>query len=310
MRMSITFNTTTPEFLNPTYPSITPRRIVIVGAGVVGTATGNAMLGLGHEVHFVDTNPATVCRLLNEGKQASVKMLPPEGDSIVLVCVPTPSNGTGFDLTLLTAAVSSIGHSIARGSGSHIVAIRSTVSPGTTDRLVAGLLRSELDRSTAQVVVASTPEFLREASAALDAVCPTVTVIGSRSAYAREELQALFLPLGGDVRIFDTTTASELVKIVHNCFNATKISFFNEVHKIADLFGIDGDTIGEVVVRSAEASTNPDYGIRGGFAFGGHCLPKDLDGMIGFATAAGLATPLLEAVRTVNQSFTTVEVHA
>jgi len=310
MRMSITFNTTTPDFLNPSTPSITPRRVVIVGAGVVGIATGHALLGLGHDVHFVDVNPATVCRLLNEGKQASVKMLPPEGGSIVFICVPTPSNGTGFDLTMLTDAVSSVGHSIARGAGTHVVAIRSTVSPGTTDRLVAGLLRSELDQSSAQVVVANAPEFLREASAARDAVCPTITVIGSRSAYAREELRELFAPLGGDMRIFTDTTSSELVKIVHNCFNATKISFFNEMYKIADLFGIDGDAISEVVVRSAEASTNPDYGTRGGYPFSGHCLPKDLDGLIGFATNAGVSTPLLEAVRTVNESFTTVEVHA
>ena len=310
MRMSITFNTTTPDFLNPTTLSITPRRVVIVGAGVVGVATGHALLGLGHDVRFVDVNPSTICRLLNEGKAASVKMPSPDGDSIIFICVPTPSDETGFDLTMLTTAVSSVGHSIARGAGSHIVAIRSTVAPGTTDRLVAGLLRSELDQSTAQVVVASTPEFLREASAAHDAVCPTITVIGSRSAYAREELRELFAPLGGEMRIFPDTTSSELVKIVHNCFNATKISFFNEMYKIAEVFGISGDAIGEVVVRSAEASTNPDYGTRGGYPFGGHCLPKDLDGLIGFAASAGVATPLLEAVRTVNESFTTVEAHA
>jgi len=310
MRMSITFNTTTPDFLNPTSPSISPRRIVVVGAGVVGSATGHALLSLGHDVHFVDANEATVCRLLNEGKQASVKMAPPAGDTIVVICVPTPSTTSGFDLTMLTQAVSAAGHAIARGTGTHIVAIRSTVAPGTTDRHVAGLLRSELDRSSAQVVVASTPEFLREASAALDAVCPTITVIGSRSAYARQELRDLFSPLGGDMRVFDNTNAAELVKIVHNCFNATKISFFNEMHRIAELFGIDGDTIGEVVVRSAEASTNPDYGTRGGYPFGGHCLPKDLDGFIGFAASAGVAMPLLEAVRAVNESFFPAEVFA
>lgn len=310
MRMSITFNTTTPDFLAPSTPSITPRNVIIVGAGVVGIATGHALLGLGHEVRFVDVNPSTVCRLLNEGKQASSKLPPPYGDSIIFICVPTPSTEAGFDLTMLAHAVSSVGHSIARGTGSHIVAIRSTVAPGTTERLVSGLLRSELDQSTAQVVVASTPEFLREASAALDAVCPTITVIGSRSVYAREELRQLLSPLGGEMRIFTDTTSSELVKIVHNCFNATKISFFNEMHQLADVFGINGDAISEVVVRSAEASTNPDYGTRGGYPFGGHCLPKDLDGLIGFAASAGVSTPLLEAVRTVNESFTTVGAHA
>ncbi len=90
---------------------------------------------------------------------------------------------------------------------------------------------------------------------------------------------------------------------MHNCYNAAKISFFNEIHGIAAAIGVDGDEIARVVVESAEAQYNPSYGTRGGYAFGGACLPKDLDGLIGFSTSNAIDVPLLEAVRQVNRTL-------
>jgi UDPglucose 6-dehydrogenase len=93
------------------------------------------------------------------------------------------------------------------------------------------------------------------------------------------------------------------VKCAHNIFNATKISFWNEMWMVADRLGFSSDEIASVVAKSSEGSINPNYGIRGGMPFGGACLPKDTYGFIGFATELGVDVPLLKSVALVNEKM-------
>jgi UDPglucose 6-dehydrogenase len=132
-----------------------------------------------------------------------------------------------------------------------------------------------------------------------------MTVLGCVDGESLNRLAALFKPLGGQMRLFDDPASAEAVKIIHNCFNATKISFFNEVSAICEAIGLDVQAVAEVVVRSAEAQRNPDYGTVGGRPFGGACLPKDLNGLIEFAQRVDVQPTLLGAVRSVNLSFST-----
>jgi UDPglucose 6-dehydrogenase len=94
-----------------------------------------------------------------------------------------------------------------------------------------------------------------------------------------------------------------MVKCCHNIFNATKISFWNEMWLVCQRLGLTADDIATTVSRSAEASTNPDYGIRGGAPYGGACLPKDTKGFIGFARELGVEMPLMRAVDEVNEQM-------
>ena len=127
-----------------------------------------------------------------------------------------------------------------------------------------------------------------------------MTVIGSSSKRVQERLRDLLAPFGGEMRLFDNTDTAETVKIVHNVFNAAKISFWNEIWSVCQALGIDHDAVATTVAKSAEASWNPLYGIRGGAPYGGVCLPKDTNGMLGFARELGVDMPLLRSVIEVN----------
>jgi UDPglucose 6-dehydrogenase len=154
--------------------------------------------------------------------------------------------------------------------------------------------------------LASNPEFLRAACAAEDFRHPWMTVIASRSARTVERLAGLLRPFGGELRTFADPAAAELLKCAHNIFNATKISFWNEMWLVARRLGLDLDGIASVVARSAEGSFNPEYGIRGGAPFGGVCLPKDTRGFLGFAEAIGVEMPLLRATVKVNDRLAAI----
>ncbi len=278
-------------------------RFFIVGAGVVGFASGQALLHLGHRVTFVDTRDERCAELRAAGFDSSTSIALDDDRCIIALSVPTPSVDAAYDLSHLRSAVRAAAEAIRARGGDHIVVVRSTVAPQTCDDFVLPMLRAQLEGSTATAHVASVPEFLRQATALDDALHPTMTVIGAHEADVRSRLKAVFGALGGAVCIFENTASAELVKIAHNCFNAAKISFFNELYVVAAGLGLDGDDVANVIVRSAEASTNIYYGTKGGYPFGGACLPKDLDGLIDFAENRGLATPLLRAVREVNDSL-------
>lgn len=279
----------------------TAEQVTVVGAGVVGFATGRVLIDLGHDVTFVDTCPDRRAQLNEQGYRCDAEIGLGEQSTIVFLSVPTPSDGKGHNLSAVIAASEAVGEAIRSSPGHHLVVTRSTVPPHTTEQIVApaiernsGLLAGE------GFDVGSAPEFLRQVSAHDDARNPRVTVTAARTPAARKRLAALFAPLGGDQRSFADPALAEMIKIVHNCYNAQKISFFNEIHGIATSIGLDSSEVAHVVVRSAEAQYNPDYGTKGGFAFGGACLPKDLDGLIGFARSIKLDVPLLEATRVVN----------
>jgi len=278
-------------------------RIVVVGSGVVGAATGHSFVQRGHDVRFVDIDPERVSSLRAQGFVATRELVLSSEETIVLVALPTPAAGReGYDLSALVEGLEAVGAALGASAGRHVVVVRSTVPPFTTDRTVAPTLgRTSGKQPGVDFGVAYAPEFLREATASEDARTPWMTVIASRDASVRATLGGLFAPLGGELRSFDDPVVAEVIKITHNAFNAAKISFWNEMWRLCQALDIDADAVADVVSRSAEASTNPDYGIRGGFSFGGSCLPKDLEGLLGFARSLGIDLPLVAAIQTENQ---------
>jgi UDPglucose 6-dehydrogenase len=278
-------------------------RIVVLGAGVVGLATGQGMASKGHAVTLVDSDPERVTMLREIGMDA-VSTIDLRGPSaIIFITLPTPATSpSGYDLSILTEGVTSIGVALREATARHTVVVRSTVPPLTTDQLVVPLLVEQSKRSIGEhFAVAVAPEFLRAASALQDALSPWMTVVASRDERALTELVGLFRPFGGELRAFHEPATAELVKITHNAFNAAKISFWNEMWLLANQLGVDGDDVSTTVAHSAEGSINPLYGIRGGRPYGSACLPKDVTGLIGFAEDIGMALPLLQSVQHVNE---------
>src|SRR5262249_32812922 len=130
-----------------------------------------------------------------------------------------------------------------------------------------------------------------------------VTVIASRSPRTLERLADVLTPFGGALyRLRDPATA-ELVKCVHNIFNATKISFWNEIWDVCRRLDVSSDDVAAIGARAAQGSISTEYGTRGGQPYGGACLPKDTKGFLGFADDLGLEMPMLAAVDLVNEAL-------
>jgi UDPglucose 6-dehydrogenase len=277
-------------------------RIVIVGAGVVGTATGKGFAEAGHSVSFVDVNPRRVETLRPEGFAVSTRVDLSGPGAYVFLTLPTPNDGYRYDLSAFDAATASVGAALREATSYHTIAVRSTVPPGTCEGRVRRLLEEASGRRAGEdFSLASNPEFLRAASAREDFLMPWMTVVGSRSRRTVERLADLYRPFGGQIKTFSDPAEAELVKCAHNLYNAAKISFWNEMWLVARSLGIPLDSVAQTVAYSAEGSLNPEYGIRAGSPYGGACLPKDAKGFLGFAAELGLEMPMLAGVVRVNE---------
>lgn len=280
-------------------------RVFIIGAGVVGKATGAGFAEQGHAVTLIDVVPDRVEALKAEGFDARIGLdLAANPASFIFLTLPTPHVGRRYDLSAFTQGVRDVGRALATANAMHTVVVRSTVPPRTTEGLVKRILEEESGKREGDgFLLASNPEFLRAASAADDFRWPWMTVIGARNKRVQERLSTLLTPFGGELRVFDDPTTTEMIKCAHNIFNATKISFWNEMWRVCQALDIDHDDVAGTVARSAEGSFNPMYGIRGGAPYGGVCLPKDTNGFLGFAETIEVSMPLLDSVVQVNDEM-------
>ena len=163
-------------------PSVTPSAIVIVGSGVVGTATGEGFLELGHDVTFVDISARRVRELQDRGLNASTTVdLPADRAAFIILTLPTPNVGHAYDLSAFTEGTAAVGRALATSAPAHTVVVRSTVPPGTSDELVRPVLERESGKTAGTgFEVASNPEFLRAATADEDFLMPWMTVLARR----------------------------------------------------------------------------------------------------------------------------------
>lgn len=277
-------------------------RIVIVGSGVVGQATGKGFTKKGHTVSYVDINLQTIARLRTEGLNA---MTSAEVDwnevDLVMLAVSTPSIGGKIVLDYIEAAAVDVGHGLAATKNYVTVVVRSTVPPTTTEQRLTGILEHASGKVAGEGFgVAMNPEFLRAVTNEQDFARPWITIIGTNERRTADMLDDLYKPFGALI-VRCTPTEAEMIKYVNNVYNAVKISYFNEVHVICEKLNIDANLIGATVARSAESMWNPLYGTRGGVPYGGACLPKDTVAFMQFAREHGFEHLMLEATITANE---------
>ncbi len=223
----------------------------VLGYGVVGKATAEVLRRLGHSVAVWDVDGA---RLAEARKDGYGFLRVNRSPDILFLCVPE---------THITAALET-------APRCPITVIRSTVTPGTTDRLSMQLSRP----------LAFVPETLREATALSDALSPAFILIGSHSDEQARTLADLFAPLLAPTAIVPPSTA-EMVKLSLNAYLHTQVSFWNEVHGICSRVGIPSHVIGKLCSQDPRVSA---YGaIMHGRPVDGRCLPKDLAQFIAFA---------------------------
>lgn len=277
-------------------------RILIIGAGVVGQATGKGFARKGHTVTYLDINPQTIAQLRAAGLEAMTGAeVSWNAVDVVMLAVPTPTVNDKTVLSYIESAAQDVGYGLAKTDHFVTMVVRSTVPPTTTERYITPILESASGkRAGVDFGVAMNPEFLRQASSESDFARPRLVVLGTTDHRTTEILDALYTPFGALI-VHCTPTEAEMIKYVNNIYNAVKISYFNEVYAICQQLGVDSNLVSAAVARSAEGLWNPAYGTRGGMPYGGACLPKDTAAFMAFVHEQGWDHLLLEATIEVNR---------
>jgi len=219
---------------------------------------------------------------------------------VLMIAVGTPPNEDGSaDLKHVLKVASAIGRTIREKK---VVVTKSTVPVGTADKVRQEIQR-ELDKRGADVPfsIASNPEFLKEGSAVNDFMKPDRIVIGCDNEEAKAVLSRMYQPfvLNGHRVIFMDIRSAELTKYAANSMLATKISFMNELARVAEAVGADMQAVRQGIGSDARIGFHFIYP---GIGYGGSCFPKDVNALAKTAREAGVGLSILEAVESVNQS--------
>ncbi|MDP7604923.1 MAG: UDP-glucose/GDP-mannose dehydrogenase family protein, partial [Alphaproteobacteria bacterium] len=305
-------------------------RVAVIGAGYVGLVTGACLAKIGHQVICVDRDSerieqirrgtvpfhepgldALLAEVLGSGLfSASTDLAPAVGQSgVSMIAVGTPSTNGVIDLGAVQASCREIGEALGPRGDYHVVVVKSTVVPGTTDTVVAAEVMGASGRSEDSLGICMNPEFLREGSAVEDVMHPDRIVIGARSSRAHDVVAGLYRSFDCPLLATNPSNA-EMIKYTSNVLLATLISFSNEIAAICEgRPELDETMVMKGVHLDRRLTPLPGQGaiapgvlsyLRAGIGYGGSCLPKDLAALRSHAQAAGVETPLLDAVAEVN----------
>ncbi|MBK7947549.1 MAG: UDP-glucose/GDP-mannose dehydrogenase family protein [Deltaproteobacteria bacterium] len=307
-------------------------RISIVGTGYVGLVTGACLAEKGHRVVCVDVDVARVDALnraeapifeaglpellaKHVGRNLSATTdlaLAVRESEMTLIAVGTPFDGREIDLSFVLGAARQIGEALRTKSDWHLVVVKSTVVPGTTDgRVLPELERASGKRAGRDFGVGMNPEFLSEGEAVQDFLFPDRIVLGGideRSTDVRGEVYAPFAPEIPRLRTNPRT--AEMIKYASNALLATLISFTNELANLgAALGGIDTvDVMRGVHLsqymrgRNAEGLPPITSFLKAGCGFGGSCFPKDVKALVAHGESKGQPMPILASVLAINEA--------
>lgn len=295
--------------------------ISIFGLGYVGCVGAGCCAKLGHKVIGVDVSKNKV-NLINSGRPTIIeaeieelikeaydnKMLEATQDSkhavlnseISFIAVGTPSSKQGhLNLNYIYIVAEQIGEALKEKEEFHIVAIRSTVLPGTNEQVGKIIEKTSGKLRGRDFTVVSNPEFLREGTAVKDYFNPPLTLIGADSEYAIGKMKELYESLSAEF-IATEIKVAEMMKYVNNTFHALKIVFGNEVGNICKMLDIDSHKVMEIFCKDKQLNISPYY-FKPGFAYGGSCLPKDSKALRTLAKDLYIDVPVLNSIEKSNE---------
>ncbi|MEK6408459.1 MAG: UDP-glucose/GDP-mannose dehydrogenase family protein [Acidobacteriota bacterium] len=292
-------------------------KLSIFGLGYVGCVSAACFANNGDEVIGVDVNPLKV-DIINGGrspivepgieelialavKQGKLRATSDANEAVAnsdvsLVCIGTPGNHNGsLDLSYIKRACQQIGEALAAKGRYHIVAMRSTMLPGTIEQVVIPTLEVfSGKRAGRDFGVAVNPEFLREGTSIYDFSHPPFTLIGADDEESLLPLQRLYASIEAPLVNVGIKEA-EMVKYACNSFHALKVTFANEIGNISKALGVDSHVVMDVFCKDTKLNLSPYY-LKPGFAFGGSCLPKDLRAITYKAKELDVEAPMLNSI--------------
>ncbi len=297
-------------------------RVDVFGLGYVGSVTAACLAKAGHEVIGVDIDDAKVA-MVNAGASPVVEpglgalvaevvaarrlratTSTPEAvrnAAIGLICVGTPGRASGqLQVDALKRVALEIGEALADRDDPYTLVLRSTVLPGTTERVLVPAVHAGAGRDLGSTLrIAVNPEFMREGSALRDFARPPLTVVGCVDPGTAAVLRSLFAEVEAPF-VHTAVRTAEMVKYIANAFHALKVCFANEIGDVCAALGADAQEAMRLFLMDRKLNVSEAY-LRPGFAFGGSCLPKDLRALVYAARAADVSLPLLSAILPSNE---------
>jgi UDPglucose 6-dehydrogenase len=252
-------------------------KIGIVGKGTVGSAVYEGLEYLGHHMSFFDPK--------HEGSTLQDVL----DTDVAFISVPTDQAANGdCDTTIVDRVVAELAQAGYKG----LVSIKSTVIPGTTDRL---------QKQYPALRMSMVPEFLRAKSALADFVYNhDLLVVGC---YNKEDAD-IIVDLHGSfpqhvARV--TPTEAEVIKYFNNVHHAMSVTFANIAYDVCGKLGANYMNVYKAITK--RECFNPAYlmankNMRG---YGGHCLPKDTSAWNNLIKNLGLPYTMIDSVITDNQ---------
>jgi UDPglucose 6-dehydrogenase len=293
--------------------------VAVVGSGYVGTTVAACLADAGHRVTAIDVDSSVVERLTDgqaplhepgldalvdatagDALHATTELAAAAGADIVLLTLPTPATDEGrIDTSTLEAGVESLGEALAGVDDPPVVAVKSTVIPGTVADTISPLLESPAGQP---VPTAVNPEFLREGSAVDDFRNPDKLVIGvpdtAQGRRSADKLRELYAPIVGDAPVVETgQREAAMIKYANNAFLASKVSLINDLGNVCKEYDVDAYEVAEALGLDERIG---ERFLRSGLGWGGSCFPKDVAALATAAADRGYEATMLEAAVAVN----------
>ena len=307
-------------------------KISIIGTGYVGLVTGVCLAFKGHQVFCVDKLQSIVDNInsgispiYEKGLQSLLSYVLDNNSlkattdlnyavmnsEVSIIAVGTPFDGDNIDLSHIEEAAKEIGSILKSKKYYHVVCVKSTVVPTTTDTMVFEMLQQTSGKSVGEFGLVMNPEFLKEGEAVEDFLNPDRIIIGAMDEKSFEVFQKIYEGYF-DAPIVKVNRTAEMIKYTSNSLLATLISFSNEIGAISEeIGGIDALQVMEGI--SLDKRLTPKVKgelikpaiikyLKPGRGFGGSCFPKDVKSIIAFSKKQGYIPKILKSTIEVNES--------
>src|SRR3989338_2554050 len=286
-------------------------KISIIGSGYVGLCTGIGFASLGHDVICIDVDAAKVEMINNSVppffehgiadamRQCKISATQDieeiNNTGITFICVGTPSDEKGsIDLSYVRQAAENIGRSLRNKDAYHLVVMKSTVVPGTTESIIP--LIGKFGKKPGEFGVCMNPEFLQEGSELRVFLGPDRIKIGELDKKGGNAVDELYKPFNVPVIRTNIRTA-EMIKYAANAFLASRISLINELGNICKKLGIDTYDVAKAIGH--DKRIGPHF-LEAGAGFGGSCFPKDVSALQRRAEEIGCETGMMKEMLETN----------
>lgn len=309
-------------------------KVSIVGTGYVGLVSGVCLADKDHDVVCIDVLPEKVARI-NAGDppiyeldlEPMLKRLVAAGklratteleDAVInsdlsIIAVGTPFDGEQIDLRYIRQVSEQIGKAIAKKDSYHVVIVKSTVVPGTTEDVVLPLLEKHSGKKAGKDFgVGMNPEFLKEGEAIADFMEPDRIVLGGIDDRTRDVLGELYACFPDTDKVRTSPRTAEMIKYAANSLLATLISFSNEIGNLCTQVGnvdvvevLKGVCLDKrfspILSDGSRVTPSMTTYVEAGCGFGGSCFPKDVKALIEYGERKNSSMQLLRSVININE---------